>query len=140
MWIGFFSFVPYITRMQSTHISCFHGGIQITQNTIVNSCTILHCIYVVFILCWYKYQAGYPCKIRLVLELFNLLILFIGFLVKKGLKIPKGWLEALNRRRMVWFMVFNATFKNTSVISWRSVLLVEETADLPQVTDWLVVA
>ena len=28
---------------------------------------------------------------------------------------------------LVWFMVFNATFKNISVISWRSVLLVEET-------------
>ncbi len=28
----------------------------------------------------------------------------------------------------VWFMVFNATFKNISVnISWRSILLVEET-------------
>jgi len=29
---------------------------------------------------------------------------------------------------MVWFMVFNATFNNISVISWLSVLLVEETA------------
>ena len=28
---------------------------------------------------------------------------------------------------MVWFMVFNATFNNISVISWRSVLLVVET-------------
>jgi hypothetical protein len=28
---------------------------------------------------------------------------------------------------LVWFMVFNATFKNISVISWRPVLLVEET-------------
>ena len=27
----------------------------------------------------------------------------------------------------VWFMVFNATFSNTSVISLRSVLLVKET-------------
>jgi hypothetical protein len=27
----------------------------------------------------------------------------------------------------VWFMVFNATFNNISVISWRSILLVEET-------------
>ena len=27
---------------------------------------------------------------------------------------------------MVWFMVFNATFNNISVISWQSVLLVEE--------------
>ena len=26
-----------------------------------------------------------------------------------------------------WFMVFNATFNNIAVISWRSVLLVEET-------------
>ena len=29
-------------------------------------------------------------------------------------------------RRKVGFMVLNATFHNTSVISWRSVLLVEE--------------
>ena len=29
----------------------------------------------------------------------------------------------------VWFMVFNATFNNSSVISWRSVLLVEETGE-----------
>ena len=34
-------------------------------------------------------------------------------------------------------MVFNATFNNISVISWRSVLLVEETAELLQVTDKL---
>jgi hypothetical protein len=46
-----------------------------------------------------------------------------------------GWLVA--------FMVFNATFNNISAISWRSVLLVEETGgpekttDLPQVTDKL---
>ena len=47
--------------------------------------------------------------------------------------------------KMVWFgfMVFNATFNNISVISWRSVLLMEETkytretTDLPQVTDKL---
>jgi len=40
-------------------------------------------------------------------------------------------------------MVFNTTFNNISVISWRSVLLMEETGvplettDLPQVTDKL---
>ena len=28
---------------------------------------------------------------------------------------------------LIWVMVFNATFNNISVISWRSVLLVEET-------------
>ena len=34
-------------------------------------------------------------------------------------------------------MVFNATFNNISVISWRSFLLVEETTNLSQVTDKL---
>ena len=38
---------------------------------------------------------------------------------------------------LVWFMVFNATFNNISAISWRSVLLLEITTDLPQVTDKL---
>jgi len=28
---------------------------------------------------------------------------------------------------LVWFMVLNSTFNNISVISWQSVLLVEET-------------
>ena len=38
-------------------------------------------------------------------------------------------------------MVFNVTFNNISIISWRSIILVEETyvpgknTDLPQVTD-----
>ena len=37
-----------------------------------------------------------------------------------------------------WFMVFNATFNNISVISWRSVLLMEETEenDRPFVSNW----
>jgi len=30
---------------------------------------------------------------------------------------------------LVWFMMFNATFNNMSAISWRSVLLVEETGE-----------
>jgi hypothetical protein len=34
-------------------------------------------------------------------------------------------------------MVYNTTFNNISVISWRSVLLMEKTTDLPQVTDKL---
>jgi len=34
-------------------------------------------------------------------------------------------------------MVLNATFNNISVISWRSVLMVDETTDLTQVTDKL---
>jgi hypothetical protein len=35
--------------------------------------------------------------------------------------------DNINRRDQRCFMVFNATFNNISVISWRSVLLVEKT-------------
>ena len=34
-------------------------------------------------------------------------------------------------------MVFNANFNNISVLSWRSVLWMEKTTDMPQVTDKL---
>jgi hypothetical protein len=47
---------------------------------------------------------------------------------------------------MVWFIVFKATFNDISVISWRSVLLVEETrvpgefvSELRQVSGFLLV-
>ena len=33
------------------------------------------------------------------------------------------------KKQQIWCMVFNATFNNFSVISWRSVLLVEETRE-----------
>ena len=36
---------------------------------------------------------------------------------------------------LVYFIVFNATFKNISVISWRSILLVEETGVSEKTTD-----
>jgi hypothetical protein len=45
-----------------------------------------------------------------------------------------------NNDLFVCLMLFNATFNNISVISWRSVLLVEDlekTTDLSQVTDKL---
>jgi uncharacterized DUF497 family protein len=35
---------------------------------------------------------------------------------------------------LVWLMVFNTTFNNISVISWRSVLLMEETEKYPKKT------
>jgi hypothetical protein len=37
--------------------------------------------------------------------------------------------------RLIWFMVFNATFNNISVISWWSVLLVEESG-VPWENHW----
>jgi hypothetical protein len=39
---------------------------------------------------------------------------------------PSFKINKKNRNKL-WFVVFNATFNNISVISWRSVLLVEET-------------
>jgi hypothetical protein len=76
-----------------------------------------------------------------------LLTLIIGYLVLKlkssfrkfygrhhGLVNHYGeylWLSITNWIRMVWFsfMVFNATFNNISVRSWRTVSLVEETGE-----------
>jgi len=49
----------------------------------------------------------------------------------------KQFFFVFNDLMFVFLMVFNATFNNISVISWRSVLLVEETTNLSQVTDKL---
>jgi hypothetical protein len=49
-------------------------------------------------------------------------LLFIWMTIKQ---LPS--LGTLGLHRQVWFMVFNATFNTISIISWRSVLLVEET-------------
>ena len=56
----------------------------------------------------------------------------------------RSFISTKSNRVMVRFMVFIATLNNISVISWRSVLLVTETAenaekttDLLQVTDTL---
>jgi hypothetical protein len=53
--------------------------------------------------------------------------------------VPKVWsqTEIVLSGDWVRVMVFNATFNNISAISWQSVLLVEKTTDLPQVTDKL---
>ena len=58
--------------------------------------------------------------------------------------VPLLYLQKQKKRSttfsLVWFMVFNVTFKNILVTLWQSVLLVEETRvprktiNLPQVT------
>jgi uncharacterized DUF497 family protein len=50
--------------------------------------------------------------------------------IKYGNK--KNIIQGVQLTFMVWFMVFNATFNNISVISWRSVLLVEEIGVPPE--------
>ena len=44
--------------------------------------------------------------------------------------LTKSW-------KWLWFMVFNTTFNNISVISWRKLEYPEKTNDLSQVTDKL---
>ena len=62
----------------------------------------------------------------------------------KILKVIWKTMLSDNIWKIGWFMVLNATFNNISVISWQTVLLVEEpaypgkTTDLPQVTDKLI--
>jgi hypothetical protein len=47
------------------------------------------------------------------------------------------WTRLIGFGRLVGFIVFNATFNNISVISWRSVLLVEENGNLVHVSFWV---
>ena len=49
----------------------------------------------------------------------------------------KDWWFSFDKSRFWNMFGFNATLNNISVILWRSVLLVEETTDLSQVTDKL---
>jgi hypothetical protein len=46
-------------------------------------------------------------------------------------------LRLTNQFFKVWFMVFNGTFNNISVLSWRISEYLEKTTDLSQVTDKL---
>jgi hypothetical protein len=62
----------------------------------------------------------------------SLIVLYVkSFLAEPlliKLKFMKVKIQCRNKYENGWFMVFNTTFNNFSVISWRSVLLVEETA------------
>jgi hypothetical protein len=55
-------------------------------------------------------------------RLHRLTYFFENLNAKERIRLKKKLL------RLVWFMVFNATFNNISIISWQSVLLVGETA------------
>jgi hypothetical protein len=57
--------------------------------------------------------------------------------VMRSWKCWNKWIWETIQHYIGWFMVFNTTFNNILVISWRSVLLVEKTTDLRQVTDKL---
>ena len=54
---------------------------------------------------------------------------------KWALRVLNVYVFCQFRSIRVRVVVFNATFNNISVISWRSVSLVEKTADLSQVTE-----
>jgi len=75
--------------------------------------------------------------------IYTILTVVVTFLLKEWLLRVINKTDIILRQRyqnvsMVFrFMVFNATYNNISVISWWSVLLVEETTDLSQVTDKL---
>jgi hypothetical protein len=47
--------------------------------------------------------------------------------MNKERQLTKLSAASITEKSLVWFMVFNATFNNISVISWRSVLLVDKT-------------
>ena len=57
---------------------------------------------------------------------YRSLLLFKGFIYANSFNRNVTFCKSSS---LIWFMVFNATFNNISVISWRSVLLVEETGE-----------
>ena len=79
-------------------------------------------------------------------KLWNITVLHCQYLGIKGdlLCTPPSlnYIKNSNLTDLVWFwlsfMVFNATFNNISVISWQSVLLVEETGEnhRPVISNW----
>ena len=77
---------------------------------------------------------GLVLRLKIRVEFLNLLhkLLLMRIRRKSNFKIPNKyiliWLDIFTEFiGLVWFMVFNATFNNISVISWRSVLLEKET-------------
>jgi hypothetical protein len=47
--------------------------------------------------------------------------------MNKERQLTKLSAASITEKSLVWFMMFNATFNNISVISWQSVLLVDKT-------------
>ena len=66
------------------------------------------------------------CRVRLVIWAETFLLRDVMRSWKRGNK----WIWETIQHYIGWFMVFNATFNNILVISWRSVLWVEKTTDL----------
>jgi hypothetical protein len=71
----------------------------------------------------------FNCLIRFFCALFSSEYTLLLFVNEWTVNSQFKWKFLLSQYfLMVLFVVFNATFNNISVISWRSVLLVEETA------------
>ena len=102
--------------------------------------SVFQLIYYVKI-CEINYQSSEklentPLQAVLVLCTFSDYSHLVWIIYRKLYNIMKTWLNPTIPQNN-WFkvMVFNATFNNISAISWRSVLLVEETEYLKKTTD-----
>jgi hypothetical protein len=109
------------------------------------TCDICKCRQLVFLLYGYEIDLIFTILCFL-LSCHSLSVLsYEKCIIQKQTQSTKfrGTLQKNNNRSgciaiiRLGVMVINATFNNISAISWRSVLLVEETTDLPQVTDKL---
>ena len=69
--------------------------------------------------------------IRVVVNMITSTMAYFWRIKLKCIKLIRCWWQ-MKCDGLVWFIVFNATFKNISVISWWSVLLVEQTGVLKE--------
>ena len=72
----------------------------------------------------YTNTAPSPLKIGSLVQLNNVVFKIVSF--DKPYTQFAGHYTVQSLEMIDWLMVFNATYNNISVISWRSVLLVEE--------------
>ena len=70
------------------------------------------------------------------MKLKNVGQIIVGNILQYYLLSFKTKQQMPGSNKKVWFMVFNSTFNNISVISWRSVLLAKETLTRSYITTY----
>ena len=138
------SLPPVVCRRAYLHYLCLfaHSGVQHIL-CFVCLCLVypmlsesLDCPFVLCTLCWQFLWIVPSSCVPYVANFYGLSLRYSLTLLTNNSHCNK--LESLYMYNIIFrvrFMVFSASFHNISVISWRSVLLVEETTDLSKVTE-----
>jgi hypothetical protein len=126
LWIVSSSCVPYVVSFSGLSLRLVYPMLAVS----------LDCPFVLCTLCWQFLWIVPSSCVPYVANFYGLSLRYSLTLLTNNSHCNK--LESLYMYNIIFrvrFMVFSASFHNISVISWRSVLLVEETTDLSKVTE-----